>query len=42
MTVLEKLREYANTDRVALINRDETLKYSELDRFSDIFALYLT
>jgi D-alanine--poly(phosphoribitol) ligase subunit 1 len=42
MTVLEKLREYASTDRVALINRDETLKYSELDRFSDIFALYLT
>jgi len=41
MFVLEKIREYANTDRLALINREETLTYRELDEFSDAFAAYL-
>lgn len=41
MFVLEKIKEYAKTDRIALINRDESLTYSELDELSDAFAVYL-
>ena len=41
MFVLEKIGQYAKTDRIALINRDEKLSYAELDRLSDAFASYL-
>jgi len=39
--VLDKIRQYAKTDKIALINREERLSYAELDRLSDAFATYL-
>jgi D-alanine--poly(phosphoribitol) ligase subunit 1 len=39
--VLEKIKEYAATDRAALINREERLSYAELERLSNSFAEYL-
>ena len=41
MTVLEQLKSYAQTDRIALVNRDEQLSYRELDARSDAFAAWL-
>ena len=41
MFVLEKIGEYAKTDRIALINREESLTYAELDELSDAFAAWL-
>lgn len=41
MTVLEQLKFYGKTDRIALINREERLSYRELDERSDAFARWL-
>ena len=41
MTVLEHLKNYAQTDRIALVNRDEQLSYRELCARSDAFAAWL-
>lgn len=41
MLVLEKLKEYAETDRAALVSRGEPLTYRELDGRSDAFAAWL-
>lgn len=41
MTVLEQLKNYARTDRMALVNRDKQLSYRELDVRSDAFAAWL-
>ena len=41
MLVLEKLKEYAETNRAALVSRGEPLTYRELDGRSDAFAAWL-
>lgn len=41
MFVIDRIREYANTERIALINRSEVLSYAELDRRSECFAAFL-
>ncbi|MBQ1264960.1 MAG: D-alanine--poly(phosphoribitol) ligase subunit DltA [Oscillospiraceae bacterium] len=41
MFLLEKLAQYAQTDRIALKYKDATVSFSELDRRSDAFAKYL-
>lgn len=41
MFVLEKIKEYAKTERTALVNREERLSYAELDAMSDAFGAYL-
>ena len=41
MFVLDAIRRYAAEGRTALINREETLSYAELDRRSDAFAAWL-
>lgn len=41
MMVLEQLRAFAQTDRVALVNREERVTYRELDARSDAFAAWL-
>ena len=41
MFILEQLKKYATTDRVALFNREERLTFRELDAFSDAFAAWL-
>lgn len=41
MTVLERLKAFAKTDRTALISREKRLSYWELDARSDAFARWL-
>ncbi len=41
MFVLDKIQEFAKTDRIALINRDVLLTYEELNTLSNSFAAYL-
>lgn len=41
MFVLAKIKEYAKTGRIALINREEPLSFAELDARSDAFAAWL-
>lgn len=41
MIVLEQLKHYAQTDRIALVNREERLSYKELDARSDAFTAWL-
>lgn len=43
MFVLEKIKEYAKTDKMALLNHgmEETLTYKEMDEYSDGFAAWL-
>lgn len=41
MFILDAIKTYAKTDRIAHINRDETLSFAELDARSDAFAAYL-
>lgn len=41
MLTLKKLKEYAKTNKIALINREEQLSYRELDARSDTFAAWL-
>lgn len=41
MFVLEKMRQYAHTDKIALINREESLSFGSLDARSDAFAAWL-
>ena len=41
MLALQKLKEYAATDRTAIIHRGLRLSYRELDECSDIFAAFL-
>lgn len=41
MFILEKLKAYAKTDRVALVNREESLSFAALDAQSDAFAAWL-
>ena len=39
--ILEKLAEYAKTDRVALINREDRLTFAQMDAYSDAIAACL-
>lgn len=41
MFVLEQLREYAKSDRIALINRQDRVSYRQMDVWSDAFAAFL-
>lgn len=41
MFVLEKIKEYAKTGRAALINREETLRFTQLDAWSEAFGAWL-
>ena len=41
MFILEKLAEYAKTDRIAIVYGDERVSYAALDRRADAFAAYL-
>ena len=41
MLVLEQLKFFAQTDWIALVNREETLSYRELDARSNAFAAWL-
>ena len=41
MFVLERINEYAKTNRIAVINRDESMSFFELNSRSDAFAAYL-
>ncbi|WP_195282404.1 amino acid adenylation domain-containing protein [Harryflintia acetispora] len=41
MLTLERIKEYAKTDRIALVNRDESLSFAALDARSDAFAAWL-
>lgn len=41
MFILEKLKDYAKTNRIALINREESLSFTALDAQSDAFAAWL-
>lgn len=41
MFVLEKIREYAGTERVALVSRDQTMSFARLDARSEAFAAWL-
>lgn len=41
MLALQKLKEYAATDRTAIIHRGLRLSYRELDECSDTFAAFL-
>lgn len=41
MFILEKIAEYAKTERVALINRDERLTFAQMDAYSDAVAACL-
>ncbi|MEY8438201.1 amino acid adenylation domain-containing protein [Anaerotruncus colihominis] len=41
MIVLERLKHYAKTDRIALVCREDKLSYRELDARSDAFAAWL-
>ena len=38
MFILEKIAEYAKTDRVALINRAERWPFAQMDAYSDAVA----
>lgn len=41
MFILEKLADYAKTDLVALINREEQLTFAQMDAYSDAVAAFL-
>lgn len=41
MFVLESIKKYAKTDRIALIRRDKSLSFAELDARSEAFAVWL-
>lgn len=41
MFILEKIAEYAKTDRIALVNREERLTFAQMDQYSDALAAYL-
>ena len=41
MIVLEQLKHYAQTGRIALVNREAQLSYKELDTLSDAFATWM-
>lgn len=41
MFLLEGIKKYAKTDKIALINREEVMSYAELDALSDAFAAWL-
>lgn len=41
MFLLDALKNYAKTDRVALVNRSEQLTFAQLDAQSDAFAAFL-
>ena len=41
MFVLEQLRKFAETDRIALVNREEKLSFRELNSRSESFAVWL-
>lgn len=41
MLILDRLAQYAATDRTAIVYGDEALSFAELDRRSDAFASYL-
>lgn len=41
INIIDGVKKYAETERLALICRDETLSYSELDRYSDIIGNYI-
>lgn len=41
MFVLERIKEYARTDRIALINREESVSFAQLEAHSEAFAYWL-
>ena len=41
INIVSGVKKYADTDRLAVICKDETLSYKELDKFSDIIGNYL-
>ncbi|WP_092924701.1 D-alanine--poly(phosphoribitol) ligase subunit DltA [Romboutsia hominis] len=41
MKIIEGIKKYANTDRIALKCNDESLSYKDLDKYSEAIALYL-
>ena len=41
MFVLERIKAYAKTDRIALINREQSVSFAELEARSEVFAAYL-
>lgn len=41
MKIIESIKKYANTDRVAIICEDEKLSYKYLDNYSEAIAIYL-
>lgn len=41
MFTLERIKEYAKTDRIALLNREESISFAVLDARSDAFAAWL-
>ena len=42
MEILRKLRQYAKTDRTAIVYGEKTLSYRDLNAWSDAFAAFLT
>lgn len=41
MKIIEGIKKYSNTDRIALKCNDENLSYKDLDKYSEAIALYL-
>ncbi|GAA0865239.1 D-alanine--poly(phosphoribitol) ligase [Paraclostridium tenue] len=41
MKIIEGIKKYANTDRIALKCNEETLSYKDLDKYSEAIALFL-
>ncbi|WP_042276423.1 D-alanine--poly(phosphoribitol) ligase subunit DltA [[Clostridium] dakarense] len=41
MKIIEGIKKYANTDRIAIICEGEKLSYNELDKYSEAIAIYL-
>lgn len=42
MNIVSGIKKYATTDRLAVVCNDEKLSYSDLDRYSDIIANYIS
>src|SRR3712207_7839091 len=41
INIVEGVKKYSKTDRLAVVCRDEKLSYKDLDRYSDILANFL-
>ncbi len=42
MNIVSGIRQYANSDRLAVVCDDEKLSYKDLDRYSDIIGNYIS